>query len=130
MIESVRLPWAIGPPNGLSAFARSMSTWIHWWSPDTSANVLIMSCVISRHSLGPICRPTISFRPSIPSTVIGAMPGGYPAARASGGRHSGGGDDLAHDLECPLDARAVHVEVCDCPQPRVVEARDLHAGGA
>src|SRR5437868_1667483 len=77
MIDSVRLPCAIGPPNGLSFFARSMSTWIHWWSPDTSANGLIMPWVTSRQSLGPICWPTISFRPSIPSTVMGAMPGGY-----------------------------------------------------
>ena len=36
--ESVRKPWAIGPPNGPS-FARSGSTWIHWWSSVASANV-------------------------------------------------------------------------------------------
>ena len=35
--DSVRKPWATGPPKGLSARARATSTWIHWWSPVTSA---------------------------------------------------------------------------------------------
>ena len=43
-------PWAIGPPNG-PALARSMSTWIHWWSPVSSANWLTFSWVIS--NVGP-----------------------------------------------------------------------------
>jgi hypothetical protein len=29
IIASVRLPWATGPPNGLSRRARSGSLWIH-----------------------------------------------------------------------------------------------------
>src|SRR5256885_9297628 len=150
MIDSVRLPCAIGPPNGLSSFARSMSTWIHWWSPDTSAKVLIMSWETSRQSLGPICWPTISFSPSIPSMVMGAMPGGYPPAHWSGRKpeqstriqailpsRSGpcggkGGtrssDDLTHDLECALDPGPVHVKVRDGAHPVLVHARELDAG--
>ena len=49
--ERVRYPWAMGPPKGLSAFARSASMWIHWWSPVASANRFTRSWVISIHSL-------------------------------------------------------------------------------
>src|SRR5690606_7530250 len=42
--ERVRKPWATGPPNGLSALQRSTSTWIHWWSSVSWANVSIISC--------------------------------------------------------------------------------------
>ena len=38
IIDSVRLPWATVVPNGLSFLARSTSTWIHWSSPESSAN--------------------------------------------------------------------------------------------
>ena len=48
--DSVRNPWAIGPPKG-PAFARSTLTWIHWWSPVASANWLTRSWVISSQSL-------------------------------------------------------------------------------
>ena len=56
-------------PNGLSVFARSTSTWIHWWSPVTSANLLMSSWVTSRQSLGPMVCPTSSRSSSIPFTV-------------------------------------------------------------
>src|SRR5205085_6501689 len=113
MIDSVRLPWAIGPPNGLSFFARSMSTWIHWWSPDTSANALIISWETSRQSLGPICRPTISFSPSIPSTVIGDMPGRVPVRSPDWGEAL---DHPAHELERVVYPRSIHVQVSDGPE--------------
>jgi hypothetical protein len=35
-------PWAMGAPNG-PAFARSGSTWIHWWSLVASAKSWIRS---------------------------------------------------------------------------------------
>src|SRR5947209_10717628 len=48
----------MGPPKGLSFVARSGSTWIHWWSPVASANVLTASWVTSNHSLLPSSVPT------------------------------------------------------------------------
>src|SRR5919108_6556163 len=74
--QSVRLPWAIVVPNGLSFFARSTSTWIHWWSPETSANLSMSSWVISRQSLGPMVWPTSALSSSIPFTVVGVLMGG------------------------------------------------------
>src|SRR3954453_6783236 len=71
--QSVRLPWAIVVPKGLSFFARSTSTWIHWWSSETSANLSMSSWVTSRQSLGPICRPISAFSSSIPFTVVGVL---------------------------------------------------------
>jgi hypothetical protein len=62
------LPCAIVVPNGLSDFARSTSTWIHWSSPESCANVSMSSWVIVRHSVGPIVSPWSRFRPSIPLT--------------------------------------------------------------
>src|SRR5215207_6781370 len=53
--QSVRLPWAIVVPNGLSLFARSTSTWIHWWS------------------LGPMVCPIRAFSSSIPFTMVGVL---------------------------------------------------------
>src|SRR3712207_2709352 len=73
-MQSVRLPCAIVVPNGLSVFARSGSTWIHWWSPETSANLSMSSWVTSRQSLGPMVCPTSSLSSSIPFTVVGVMP--------------------------------------------------------
>ena len=61
--ESVRLPWAIVVPNGLSVLARSTSTWIHWSSPESSAKVLMSSWVTVRHSLGPIVLPEQGLHP-------------------------------------------------------------------
>jgi len=40
------------PPNGV-ARARSTSTWIHWWSPVTSANVSMSAWVTSCQPLVP-----------------------------------------------------------------------------
>src|SRR5215210_7738226 len=71
--QSVRLPWAIVVPNGLSFLARSTSTWIHWWSPETSANLSMSSWVTSRQSLGPIGCPTSALSSSIPFTVVGVL---------------------------------------------------------
>src|ERR1700712_3533624 len=50
----------MGPPKGLSFLARSTSTWIHWWSPVESANLLTMSWVISTQSLVPSVSPWAS----------------------------------------------------------------------
>ena len=82
MVASVRLPWAIGPPNGLSAFARSTSTWIHWWSPEISAKPLIISWVTVRQSLGPTVSPTRPCSSSMPLMVVGAMGRAYPLGAA------------------------------------------------
>src|ERR687886_1887168 len=72
----------MGPPKGLSRFARSTSTWIHWWSWVASANLSTWSWVISTHSLWPRCWPTFASTPSMPSTVVCAM--GPPPIRGSG----------------------------------------------
>src|SRR3954447_14141738 len=68
--DSVRYPWAIGPPKG-PLFARSTSTWIHWWSPVASANRLTASWVTSNQSLLPSSWPV---RPdSSPMVVVVVM---------------------------------------------------------
>src|ERR671929_964625 len=72
----------MGPPKGLSRFARSTSTWIHWWSWVASANLSTWSWVISTHSLWPRCWPTFASTPSMPSTVVCAM--APPLIRGSG----------------------------------------------
>src|SRR5688572_23352611 len=72
-MQRVRLPWAIVVPNGLSVLARSLSTWIHWWSPETSANLSMSSWVTSRQSLGPMVCPTSALSSSIPFTVVGVL---------------------------------------------------------
>src|SRR3954466_7746953 len=51
-------PCAMVLPPGISAFARSWSTWIHCSSQVASANWLIRSCVTSIQSLTPISVPT------------------------------------------------------------------------
>src|SRR5687767_3529642 len=56
------------PPKGVS-FARSTSTWIHWWSPVTSAKSLMASWVTSCHSLVPRVSPSASLSPSSPVIV-------------------------------------------------------------
>src|SRR3954452_23228213 len=60
-------PCAIGPPYGLSALARSTSTWIHWWSPVASAKRLTASWVTSYQSLVPSSWPT---RPGSSAMVV------------------------------------------------------------
>src|SRR5579859_2095793 len=57
--ESVRYPWPIVVPNGPD-FARSRSTWIHWWSPVVSANESMRSCETSIHEEGPNSAPGVS----------------------------------------------------------------------
>src|SRR5687767_132034 len=79
--QRVRLPWAIVVPNGLSFFARSTSTWIHWWSPVTSANLSMSSWVTSRQSLGPLVWPTSALSSSIPFTVVGVLVAGRLSQR-------------------------------------------------
>jgi len=59
--DKVRKPCAIGAPNG-PAFARSTSTWIHWWSLVASAKSWIRSCVTSIQSLSAMCSPTRGWR--------------------------------------------------------------------
>ena len=44
------------PPNGPS-FARSTSTWIHWWSPVASANWFTRSWSMVSQSLVPSSSP-------------------------------------------------------------------------
>jgi len=55
--ESVRKPWAIGPPKGDSFLALSGSIWIHWKSPVASAKALILSCETVNHEPQPISFP-------------------------------------------------------------------------
>src|SRR5580700_4134067 len=59
----------MGPPKG-PLFARSTSTWIHWWSPVASANRLTCSWVIRCQSLYPRWAPILSRRPSMPEIVV------------------------------------------------------------
>src|SRR3954453_21457778 len=56
------------PPNGVS-FARSTSTWIHWWSPVTSANVSTSFCVTSCQSEVPRTSPSAALSSSSPVIV-------------------------------------------------------------
>lgn len=58
----------MGAPKGPAA-AFSGSTWIHWWSPVASANVLMRSWVTSIHSLVPRSLPASFFSSSRPLTV-------------------------------------------------------------
>src|SRR3954468_20811520 len=60
-------PCAMGPPNGLSFFARSTSTWIHWWSPVASAKRLTCCWVTSNQSLVPSSCP---FKPAASAKVV------------------------------------------------------------
>src|SRR5215211_358439 len=71
----------IVPPNGVS-FARSGSTWIHWWSPVTSANTSMSFCVTSCQSLVPRSLP--SWRLSSSSPVIVVMRRHYRFPPVSG----------------------------------------------
>src|SRR3954462_9191343 len=57
------------PPKGVS-FARSGSTWIHWWSPVTSAKASMSFCVTSCHSLAPRSWPSYFLSSSIPVIVV------------------------------------------------------------
>src|SRR4051794_21930236 len=60
------------PPNGVS-FARSGSTWIHWWSSVASANASIASCVTSTQSLTPSSSPTFALSSSSPLMTVAAI---------------------------------------------------------
>src|ERR1035441_304778 len=58
-------------PNCDSRLARSMSTWIHWWSSVTSAKRLIISCVTVNQSLAPTSWPVSARNSSRPLTTRG-----------------------------------------------------------
>src|SRR3954447_26632669 len=57
------------PPKGVS-LARSGSTWIHWWSPVTSAKASMSFCVTSCQSLAPRSLPSYFLSSSIPVIVV------------------------------------------------------------
>src|SRR5689334_15460813 len=81
----------MGPPKGLSFFARSTSMWIHWWSPVASANRFTLSCGTSRQSLVPSSLPTrfgssarvvvVVMSRSCPALVSAPKPGSLDAVR-------------------------------------------------
>src|SRR3954452_14289405 len=130
--QSVRFPWAIVVPNGLSFFARSTSTWIHWWSPETSANLSMSSCVTSRQSLGPICRPISALSSSMPFTVVGVLIAGSLSAGVPGLRLQGFPERLgpaAHHGLAVGDEHVLHPQPQERLDGRVealpVEALDL-----
>src|SRR4051812_6499534 len=56
------------PPNGVS-FARSGSTWIHWWSPVASAKASMSFCVTSCQSETPSSSPSACLSSSSPVMV-------------------------------------------------------------
>src|SRR3954449_6630578 len=62
-------PCAIVLPRGISALARSWSTWIHCLSQVASANLLMRSCVTSIQSLTPTSVPTAAFSSSNPLNI-------------------------------------------------------------
>src|SRR5436190_20457681 len=59
-------PCAMVLPPGISALARSWSTWIHCSSQVASANLLMRSCVTSIQSLMPTSAPTAAFSSANP----------------------------------------------------------------
>src|SRR3954466_12279547 len=69
-------------PWGLSVFARSGSTWIRGWSPESSAKASMSAWVIVRHSLGPTSWPTSARIPSTPSTSVAIGAQSIPASVA------------------------------------------------
>src|SRR5580765_3744949 len=102
-------------PPGSSRFARSTSTWIHWWSPVASANLSIISWVTVSHSDGPSSLPRcvktslgLSMVSIVASSVSAVqvdqfLEGGHLVA-ASGRRHD---DQRIHPRRVPrLDALA------------------------
>src|SRR4051795_8368013 len=102
-------PCAIGPPNGLSAFARSTSTWIHWWSFVASANWLTASWVTSYQSLVPSSWPT---RPgSSAMVVVVVMPAILPARPAE----LSAGEDVVDEPD--LHPRDAGREALERPRP-------------
>src|SRR3954453_19263595 len=131
--QSVRLPWAIVVPKGLSFFARSTSTWIHWWSPETSANLSMSSWVTSRQSLGPICWPMSSLSSSIPLTVVGVLMGrSISAVVVPGLRVEGRAERLGaatHDRNAVRDQDVVSPQLQQRPharcEPLPIERRHL-----
>ena len=78
----MKSPCAIVPPKGVCA-AFSGSVWIHWWSPVTSANWLIVSCVTSYQSLTPSSWPTAALTSSGPVRVV-VMGGSYDVRLSTG----------------------------------------------
>src|SRR5258705_10294717 len=66
-------PCAMVLPPGISASARSWSTWIHCSSQVASANLLMRSCVTSIQSLTPTTVPTAAFSSSNPLKIRMAL---------------------------------------------------------
>src|SRR6476661_7716399 len=67
--DSVRKPWAMGPPNG-PVLAFSTSTWIHWWSPVAWANRFTCSWVTVIQSLVATSWPTSAGRSASEAMVL------------------------------------------------------------
>src|SRR5690349_1434704 len=125
--DSVRKPWAIGPPKG-PALARSTSTWIHWWSPVASANWFTCSCVMVIQSLTATSWPTQAARSWSVWNVFLVMRGilaRRPAARLSALRQprSSAFEPVADRL--PLRQVALHPARRDVEQ-REPARRELH----
>src|SRR5436305_6801104 len=113
-------PCAIGPPNGLSALARSTSTWIHWWSPVASAKRFTASWVTSYQSLVPSSWPT---RPGSSAMVVVVV---MPRSCQPGRRRSSRGQDDVHQPD--LHARDAGREGLERPGPLVRGVVDLLDG--
>src|SRR5512147_2355263 len=76
-------------PPGISRLARSTSTWIHWWSPVASANLLIVSWSMVTHSETPKSSPIWFFRSfgvSITRMLASSLRSGRRAPEARQGR--------------------------------------------
>src|SRR5438105_7482294 len=80
--DRVQYPCAIVPPKG-PFLARSVSTWIHWWSPVASAKALISSWVTVCQSPTRVSLPTCCLSSStlvmtvsitlVPPSSVGAI---------------------------------------------------------
>src|ERR671912_1295607 len=102
----------MGPPKGLSALARSTSTWIHWWSPVASANWFTCSWVTSCQSLLPSSVPTSPGTSAMVVVVVmrvgppvraWAVPATYVHERvATRGAARPHGPDSRHSLTLPI----------------------------
>src|SRR5215207_10684469 len=83
----------MGPPKGLSALARSTSTWIHWWSPVASANRSTCSWVTSCQSLLPSSVPTSPGTSAMVVVVVMRVPSSMRAGSVPATYASGSGED-------------------------------------
>src|SRR3954452_2967900 len=127
------------PPNGVWR-ARSWSTWIHWWSPVTSAKVFTSFCVTSCQSETPRSSPSACLSSSSPVIVRMAADhnriegaGAPVAARAAAlilPRHVAaalGGVRATRILPRHVAAAAARRRAAP-PLPRVLRAAGQHQG--